>query len=50
MVIAIDVMLVDIMFENHLYGYLRHIDGFCCVLVIAIDFMLVDTIFESHLH
>ena len=48
MVIAIDFMLVDTMFEYHLYDYLSTGNGFHCVMVIPIDFMLVDTMFESH--
>ena len=50
MVIAIDFMLVNTMFESHLYGYLYTSNRFCCVMVNAIDFMLVDTMFESHLY
>ena len=50
MVIAIDFMLVDTMFESHLYGYLHTGNGFHCVMVIAIDFMLVNTIFVSHVY
>ena len=44
MVIAIDLKLVDTMFESHLYGYLSTGNKFHFVMVISIDFMLVDTI------
>ena len=50
MVIAIDFMLVDTIFESHLYWYLSTGNRFHCVMVIAIDFLLIDTIFESHLY
>ena len=50
MVIDIDLMLVNTMFESHLYGYLSYGNGFHCVMVIAIDFIMVDTMFESHLY
>ena len=43
-------MLINTIFESHLYGYLSTGNGFHCVMVIAIDFMLVDTMFESHLY
>ena len=49
MVIAIDFMLVDTMFESHLHWYLSTGNRFHCVMVIAIDFLLIDTMFESHL-
>ena len=49
MVIAIDFMLIDTIFESHLYGYLSIGNGFYCLMVIAIDFKLVDTMFEYHL-
>ena len=49
MVIAIDFILVDTLFEYHLYGYLSTDNGFHCVMVIPIDFKLVDTMFEFHL-
>ena len=48
MVITIGFILVDTMFESHLYGYLSTCNGFHCGIVISIDFMVVDTIFESH--
>ena len=44
MVIAIDFLLIDTMFESHLYWYLSTGNIFHCVMVISIDFMLVDTI------
>ena len=47
MIIDIDFMLVDTMFEFHFYGYLITGNGFHCVIVISIDFMLLDTMFES---
>ena len=50
MVIATDFMLLDTMFEYHLYGYLSTGNGFHCVMGIAIDFMLVDTMFEYHFY
>ena len=40
MVIAIDLMMVDTMFECHLYEYFSTGNRFLCVMVIAIDFML----------
>ena len=46
MVIAIDFIVVDTMFESHLYGYLNISNPFCCVVVVGTDFMLVDTMFE----
>ena len=46
--IAINFMLINTIFESHLYGYLSTVNGFHCVMVIAIDFMLVDTMFKSH--
>ena len=49
-VIDIDFMLVDTMFESHLCGYLSTGNGFQCVMVITIDFMLVDTMFECHFY
>ena len=48
MVIATDFIVVDTMFECHLYGYLITGNGFHCVILISIDFMLLDTMFESH--
>ena len=50
MVITIGFMLVDTMFESHLYGYLSTGNRFHCVMVIAIDFLLIDPMFESHLY
>ena len=50
MVIAIDFMVEDTMFESHLCGYLSTGNEFHCVMVIAIDFMLVNTMFESLLY
>ena len=50
MVIAIYFMLVDTMFESHLFEYLSTGNEFHCVMVIAIYFMLVNTMFESHLY
>ena len=50
MVIAIDFMVIDTMFESHLYGYLNTSKGLCCVVVLATDFMLVDTMFELHFY
>ena len=38
MVIAIDFMLVDTMFESHLYGYLSTGNGFHCVMVFCYRF------------
>ena len=43
-VIATD-MLVNTMFESHLYRYLSTGIGFHCVMVIAINYKLVDTMF-----
>ena len=43
MVIAIDFMVEDTMFESHLCGYLSTGNEFHCVMVIAIDFMFVNT-------
>ena len=43
-------MLVNTMFESHLFGYLSTGNGFHCVIVIAINYKLVDTMFESHLY
>ena len=45
MVIPIDVLLIDTIFESHLYGYLSTGNEFHCFMLIAIDFMLIDTIF-----
>ena len=42
--IAINFMLINTIFESHLYGYLSTANGFHCVMVIATDFMVVDTI------
>ena len=50
MVIAIDFMLVDTIFESHLCGYFSTGNRFHCVMVIAIDFLLIDPMFESHLY
>ena len=50
MVIAIDLMLENTMFESHLYGYLSTGNGFHCVMDITIGFMLVDIMFECHLY
>ena len=50
MVIAIDFMVEDTMFESHLCGYLSTGNEFYCVMVITIDFMLVNTMFESLLY
>ena len=50
MVIANDFMLVDTMFESHLYWYLSTGNRFHCVMVIAIDFLLIDPMFESYLY
>ena len=50
MVIAIDFMVVDTMFESHLYRYLSTGNEFHCVMVIAIVFMLINTMFESQLY
>ena len=50
MVIAIDFMLVDTMFESNLYLYLNTGNGFCYVIVTATDFILVDIMCESQLN
>ena len=50
MVIAIDFMLVNTMFESHLYGYLYTSNRFCCVVVLATDLMFLDTMFEFHFY
>ena len=50
MVIAIDLMMVDTMFESHLYGYFSTGNRFLCVIVIHIDFMLVDIMCETQLN
>ena len=50
MVIAIDFLLIDTMFESHLYKYLSTGNKFHCLMVIAMDFLLIDTMFESHLY
>ena len=50
MLIAIDFMLIDTIFECHLYGYLHTGNIFCCVIVLATDFMLGYTMFEFHLY
>ena len=50
MVIAIDFMLVDTMFESNLYGYLSTGNEFHRVMVIAIDLMLENTMCESQLN
>ena len=43
-------MLVDTMFDFHLYHYSNTGNEFYCVMVIAIDFMFVNTMFESHFY
>ena len=50
MVIAIDFMLENTMFESHLYGYLSTGNVFHCVMDITIGFMLVDIMCESQLN
>ena len=50
MVITIGFMLVDTVFDSHVYGYLSTCNGYHCVMVLAIDFMVVDTMFELHFY
>ena len=50
MVIATDVIVVDTMFEFHLYMYLSTGNGFCCVIGTATAFILIDIMSESQLN
>ena len=43
-------MLVDIVFDSHLYRYSNTGNEFHCVMVLATDYMLVDTMFEFHFY